>query len=158
MCWSENIWINSTVTSENSGWRIGQALHTMRHDSLLMAIMVVSAATESAMYAFVIEWTPALTIGDVGPPHGIVFSAFMVAYMAGSTIYGIAARHLDATVILERPKLGPRKAEMRRTLAELLGVGIERVNLKGKTHEKVDAIGEGRAIEVHVVVLLARGD
>ena len=71
---------------------------------------------------------------------------------------GYAIGNLDATVILERPKLGPRKAEMRRTLAELLGVGIERVNLKGKTHEKVDAIGEGRAIEVHVVVLLARGD
>ena len=71
---------------------------------------------------------------------------------------GYAIGNLDATVILERPKLGPRKAEMRRTLAELLGVGIERVNLKGKTHEKVDAIGEGRAIEVHVVVLLARVD
>ncbi|MEY2713567.1 MAG: YgbB family, partial [Planctomycetota bacterium] len=36
----------------------------------------------------------------------------------------------------------------------LLGVGIDAVNIKGKTHEKVDAVGEGRAIEVHVVALL----
>ena len=30
------------------------------------------------------------------------------------------------------------------------------VNIKGKTHEGVDAVGEGRAVEVHVVVLLQR--
>jgi 2C-methyl-D-erythritol 2,4-cyclodiphosphate synthase len=41
-------------------------------------------------------------------------------------------------------------------IAELAGIGPERVNIKGKTHEKVDAVGEGRAIEVHVVALLAR--
>jgi 2-C-methyl-D-erythritol 2,4-cyclodiphosphate synthase len=64
--------------------------------------------------------------------------------------------NLDATVILERPKLGPRKAEMREALAGLLGLPVGRVNLKGKTHEKVDAVGEGRAVEVHCVVLLAR--
>jgi 2C-methyl-D-erythritol 2,4-cyclodiphosphate synthase len=30
------------------------------------------------------------------------------------------------------------------------------VNIKGKSHERVDAVGEGRAIEAHVVVLLGR--
>jgi 2C-methyl-D-erythritol 2,4-cyclodiphosphate synthase len=39
----------------------------------------------------------------------------------------------------------------------LLGVGEGVVNVKGKTHEKVDAVGEGRAVEVHVVVMLRRG-
>jgi len=69
---------------------------------------------------------------------------------------GYVVGNLDATVILERPKLGPRKTEMRAVLAELLGLPTARVNLKGKTHERVDAVGEGRAIEVHVVVLLMR--
>jgi 2-C-methyl-D-erythritol 2,4-cyclodiphosphate synthase len=64
--------------------------------------------------------------------------------------------NLDCTVILERPKLGPRKDEMRANLARVLGVPLADVNLKGKTHEKVDAVGEGRAVEVHAVVLLAR--
>jgi 2C-methyl-D-erythritol 2,4-cyclodiphosphate synthase len=41
-------------------------------------------------------------------------------------------------------------------IARLLGIDAARVNLKGKTHEKVDAVGEGRAVEVHVVCLLAR--
>jgi 2-C-methyl-D-erythritol 2,4-cyclodiphosphate synthase len=60
------------------------------------------------------------------------------------------------TVICERPKLSPRKTEMMANIARVLGIELGQVNLKGKTHEKVDAVGEGRAIEVHVVALLAR--
>jgi 2C-methyl-D-erythritol 2,4-cyclodiphosphate synthase len=40
-------------------------------------------------------------------------------------------------------------------MADLLGLNLDQVNVKGKTHEGVDAVGEGRAIEAHVVVLLA---
>jgi 2-C-methyl-D-erythritol 2,4-cyclodiphosphate synthase len=61
----------------------------------------------------------------------------------------------DITVICERPKLSPAKGAMIANIAGLLGTDRTRVNLKGKTHEKVDAVGEGRAVEVHVVVLLA---
>jgi 2-C-methyl-D-erythritol 2,4-cyclodiphosphate synthase len=43
---------------------------------------------------------------------------------------------------------------MRTRLAGLLGTDVDAINIKGKTHEKVDAVGEGRAIEVHVVALL----
>ena len=60
--------------------RVAAAFHRMRSDPVLIAILVVSAATEAAMYAFVIEWTPVLTIDGVGPPHGIVFSCFMVRH------------------------------------------------------------------------------
>ncbi len=66
--------------------------------------------------------------------------------------------NLDVTVICERPKLSPRKEEMIANIAATLGIGIDRVNLKGKTHEQVDAVGEGRAVEVHVVILIARPD
>ena len=67
---------------------------------------------------------------------------------------GLQIGNLDCTVICERPKIGPVKAAMRANLARLLGCPEASVNLKGKTHEKVDAVGEGRAIEVHVVALL----
>ncbi len=66
--------------------------------------------------------------------------------------------NLDSTVILERPKLGPRKDEVRANIAKILGVEVARVNVKGKTHERVDAVGEGRAVEVHAVVVLVRRD
>lgn len=93
---------------------------------------------------------------DADPRHdaqdSAVFLAEALRRMHGA---GYALVNLDATVILERPKLGPRKAEVRATLARLLGVGSDRVNVKGKTHEGVDAVGQGRAVEVHAVVLLA---
>jgi 2-C-methyl-D-erythritol 2,4-cyclodiphosphate synthase len=71
---------------------------------------------------------------------------------------GYAIVNLDVTVICERPKLSPRKVEMIANIASLLAIEPARVNLKGKTHEKVDAVGEGRAVEVHVVALVARSD
>lgn len=64
--------------------------------------------------------------------------------------------NVDCVVILERPKIGPVREAMRRNIAAALGVGVERVNVKGKTHERVDAVGEGRAVEAHAVVLLER--
>jgi 2-C-methyl-D-erythritol 2,4-cyclodiphosphate synthase len=62
--------------------------------------------------------------------------------------------NLDITVICEQPKLGPRKQEMIANVAGTLGLEPRQVNLKGKTHERVDAVGEGRAIEVHAVALV----
>jgi len=62
--------------------------------------------------------------------------------------------NIDVTIILQRPKLAPHKATIRANLASLLGCGQARVNVKGKTHEGVDALGENRAIACHVVVLL----
>lgn len=71
---------------------------------------------------------------------------------------GFAVGNLDVTVILQRPKLGPHKPAIRQRLAQLLGCSVEQVNLKGKTHEHVDALGENRAIACHVVVLLYRAE
>lgn len=68
---------------------------------------------------------------------------------------GFAIGNLDVTVILQRPKLSPHKAQVKANLARLLGCDLAQVNLKGKTHEQVDALGENRAIACHVVVLLA---
>jgi len=69
---------------------------------------------------------------------------------------GYVVGNLDVTVILQKPRLSPHKATIKATLATLLDCEPARVNLKGKTHEQVDAIGENRAIGCHVVVLLER--
>jgi 2-C-methyl-D-erythritol 2,4-cyclodiphosphate synthase len=62
--------------------------------------------------------------------------------------------NLDCTIICERPKIIPHKPAIVEALTKVLGVGSDQINVKGKTHEGVDAVGEGRAIEVHVVALL----
>ena len=62
--------------------------------------------------------------------------------------------NVDVTIVLQRPKLGNIKSEMIVSLASALGCKSNRVNVKAKTREGVDAVGEGRAIECWAVVLL----
>jgi len=92
---------------------------------------------------------------DTDPRHAAADSrVFLAEAVRRVAAAGLAIANLDATVILERPRIGPHKDAMRRAIAGCLGVPIDRVNVKGKTHERVDAVGEGRAVEVHCVVLL----
>ena len=69
---------------------------------------------------------------------------------------GYEIGNLDATLILQRPKLSPLKESIRANLSELLGADPSVVNLKAKTHEKVDSLGENRSIAAHTVVLLMK--
>ena len=67
---------------------------------------------------------------------------------------GYSIGNIDATVICERPKLGPHVPVIRASLAEMLDVDIGRVSVKGKTNEGMDAIGAGEGIAVHCVALI----
>jgi 2-C-methyl-D-erythritol 2,4-cyclodiphosphate synthase len=62
--------------------------------------------------------------------------------------------HLDAIVVLERPKLGPHFPAMREALAKSLGIRPDQINLKAKTNEAVDAVGRGEAIACHTIATL----
>ena len=62
--------------------------------------------------------------------------------------------HVDAVVILEKPKLGPHFPKMRDALAKALRVAPEKIHLKAKTNEGVDAVGRGEAIACYVVATL----
>lgn len=68
---------------------------------------------------------------------------------------GYRIGNVDATVICERPKLRPHIDAIRARLAELLGVDVGQVSVKGKTNEQMDAVGAGVGIAVHAVALLA---
>ncbi|CAA7403788.1 unnamed protein product [Spirodela intermedia] len=69
---------------------------------------------------------------------------------------GYELGNLDATLILQKPKVSPHKEAIRANLCNLLGAHPSVVNLKAKTHEKVDSLGENRSIAAHTVVLLMR--
>ncbi len=84
-----------------------------------------------------------------------VFVAEAARRMRG-TGYGVG--NVDVTVALERPRVGPHKAAMRERLAGALGCEVERVNVKAKTGEGVDAVGRGEAVACWAVVVLGRGE
>ncbi len=92
---------------------------------------------------------------DDDPRHdGADSSIFLVEAVRRMASRGFVVGNMDVTIICEQPKISPHVEELRARLADWLKCRPDRVNLKGKTHEKVDAVGEGRAIEVHVVILL----
>ena len=67
---------------------------------------------------------------------------------------GLRVLSLDCVVETEAPKLAPHRAAMRARIAALFALPADRVNVKGKTGEKVDAIGRGEALRATVVALL----
>ncbi len=67
---------------------------------------------------------------------------------------GYRVENADCTVILEKPRLGPFRNRIRENLAADLKIPVGAVSMKAKTHEKVDSVGEGRAIEAQAAVLL----
>ena len=101
-------------------------------------------------------------LGDIGshfPPHDEAFRDADSMELLRRAVQLAAASNLhplqvDATVICERPRLAAHLPEMCQRLASALGVGVETVNIKAKTNEGLDAVGEGRAVAVHALVTL----
>lgn len=67
---------------------------------------------------------------------------------------GMRVVNVDATVMLERPKLRPYVQLMRENLAQTLGIELGCVSVKAKTGEGVDSVGQYEAIKVQAVILL----
>ncbi len=61
---------------------------------------------------------------------------------------GFAVRHVDVTVILERPRLGVYKLAMAAALAGECGVDPDRVSIKAKTNEGMGFVGREEGIAV----------
>jgi 2-C-methyl-D-erythritol 4-phosphate cytidylyltransferase/2-C-methyl-D-erythritol 2,4-cyclodiphosphate synthase len=97
----------------------------------------------------------AIADGDIGshfPPsdpqwRGAASSIFLQEAMKRLRARGGILAHLDATLICERPKIGPHRDAIRDSLAALTGVSIERIAIKATTSEQLGFTGreEGMA-------------
>lgn len=67
---------------------------------------------------------------------------------------GYRPGNIDATVFLEKPKLGPYKQQIRENLATLLTVPLDCVSVKAKTAEKFPPVGTQEATAASVTLLL----
>jgi 2-C-methyl-D-erythritol 2,4-cyclodiphosphate synthase len=64
--------------------------------------------------------------------------------------------NVDLIIHTEEPKLGPLKGQMKRCLAELLGIDFTAVNVKAKTNEGLGEIGAGQAMAATATALLRK--
>ena len=103
-------------------------------------------------------------LGDIGshfPPQderwrGADSRDLLVRTLAIVGKAGYEVGNIDATVVLERPRLAGYMEAIREGIARDAGIEAGSVNVKAKSNEGLNAVGEGRAIAAHAVVLLRR--
>jgi 2-C-methyl-D-erythritol 2,4-cyclodiphosphate synthase len=103
-------------------------------------------------------------LGDIGewfPDTDPKWSGADSAVLLRTAVREVSARHwkivnLDCTISAEQPRLLPHKPAIRRRIAELLEISVEKVNVKAKTGEGVGPVGRQEAIAADAVVLLLR--
>ena len=66
--------------------------------------------------------------------------------------------NVDCVLIAERPKIAPHIDAMRERIAAALQCEIGSVNVRGKTAEKMDAVGAGQGMVAHAVCLVFAAD
>ncbi|MEL6705198.1 MAG: 2-C-methyl-D-erythritol 2,4-cyclodiphosphate synthase [Bacteroidota bacterium] len=109
----------------------------------------------------------AASLGDIGAHFpdtdpqwkGADSLKLLAASVALVAVAGFAVGNVDATVVMQRPKLRPHIDAMRTNLARVLGVDMAQVSVKATTNETMGFVGREEGVAVHAVALLVgRGD
>lgn len=106
----------------------------------------------------------ALALGDIGRHFSDQDQSFKdidsklllerVYHMMNNKGYQIG--NADVTIIAQKPKLAPYIPRMRETIATLLRTGIDNINVKATTEEKLGFTGSEQGIACHAVCLLLK--
>ena len=106
----------------------------------------------------------AAVLGDIGK----LFPDSDAAYAGADSIallervtallreHGWQVGNVDATVVAQAPKLAPYIPEMRRRLAEAMGLDVDCVSVKATTEERLGFTGSGEGMAAHAVALIER--
>lgn len=106
----------------------------------------------------------AAALGDIGK----LFPDSDAAYAGADSIallervtallreHGWQVGNVDATVVAQTPKLAPYVPEMRRRLAEAMGLDVDCVSVKATTEERLGFTGSGGGMAAHAVALIER--
>ena len=70
--------------------------------------------------------------------------------------HGWQVGNVDATVVAQAPRLAPYIPEMRRRLAEAMGLDVDCVSVKATTEERLGFTGSGEGMAAHAVALIER--
>ena len=106
----------------------------------------------------------AAALGDIGK----LFPDSDAAYAGADSIallervtallreHGWQVGNVDATVVAQAPRLAPYIPEMRRHLAEAMGLDVDGVSVKATTEERLGFTGSGEGMAAHAVALIER--
>ena len=130
------------------------------HDHALLG----HSDADVAMHAVTDAIFGALAEGDIGqwfPPSesewkGAASDIFLKKAAERTSERGFTLSNVDCTIICEAPKIGPHAEEMRANLANILGIGVDRVSVKATTSEKLGFTGRGEGIAAMATATLVK--
>ncbi|MCK9362357.1 MAG: 2-C-methyl-D-erythritol 2,4-cyclodiphosphate synthase [Syntrophales bacterium] len=104
----------------------------------------------------------ALAIGDIGrlfPDDDRAFkdiSSLILLKRVGTLVseHGYQVRNIDATIVLEKPKLAGYLPVMAQNIADVLAISGSAVSVKAKTNEGMGMIGAGEGAAAFAVILI----
>lgn len=104
----------------------------------------------------------ALALGDIGghfPDKSPEYKNIDSSILLKKTLELVAENNarignIDINVICQAPKLAPYILSIRENISLLCNIALNKISVKAKTKEKVDAVGKGKAVEVFCSVLL----
>ncbi len=115
-----------------------------------------------ALHAVADALLGAAGLGDLGrifpagptTPHGIASGELVSEVVRRLAVAGFRPAQLDLTIVAARPRLGDRLEAMRVAIADLVGLSVDRVNVKASTGNLVGFEGAGRGITARAVALV----
>lgn len=108
----------------------------------------------------------ALALGDIGrhyPDSDARFAGIDSTRLLEDVVRQLHQRgyrlgNCDLTIIAQAPRMAPHIESMRQVLAACLDAGVEQVNVKATTTERLGYTGRSEGIAAHAVVLLVAAD
>lgn len=67
---------------------------------------------------------------------------------------GYVLSNADITIVAQKPKIAPFIPDMRRSIADAIGIPVENINVKATTEEGLGFTGDGSGLASHAVVLI----
>lgn len=119
---------------------------------------------DAALHALVDALLGAAGLGDIGqayPDTEVRWKDFPSLRFLQETALRLAREgwivgNVDLSIVAERPKIGPRRAEMVEAIAGALGIAPDRVAIKATTNEGLGTLGRGEGIAAVAVATLKR--
>ena len=100
----------------------------------------------------------AAALGDIGkhfPDNKGISSIKLLVHVAELLRkQGYAVGNIDATVIAQKPKMAPHIPQMRKNMADALGIPESKINIKATTEEGLGFTGRGEGIASQAICLL----
>ncbi len=119
---------------------------------------------DALIHAIIDALLGALALGDIGthfPDNDEKYKNIDSSILLKNVInlinnHNYEIVNIDTNIIAQKPKLAPYISKIVENLALLTNLNKNQISVKAKTNEKMDAVGECKAITTNCVVLLKK--